>query len=118
MKKKYYWKVVEITHTPGIYASCYITRGDYHLLYHIGIPTQSVMKENGVFVFDTRKNARNFAAGLGCSGTKIFKCKVKGKEIKNPVYYDPIDLKNNKKVTGYCPFPSGTKSFPAITLIE
>lgn len=49
---------------------------------------------------------------------RIFKCKVEGKEIKNPIYYDTYDLVLGKKIYQGLWFPIGTKSFPSITLIK
>lgn len=120
MKQKYYWKVVKIvTDTSGAYASALISGGKYHLFYHIGVPTKSAMQENGIFVFTTRKQARNFRSNLLFKrNMRIFKCEVEGKEIKNPVYYSTLDLTINRKhYLGYI-FPQGTRSFPSITLIK
>lgn len=120
MKKKYYWKAVTIvTDTDGAYASAFISGGKYRLFYHIGVPIKSAMKENGIFVFNTRKQARNFRSHLLLKhNVRIFKCEVEGKEIQRPVYYDVSELTINKKrVIGYS-FPCGTRSFPSITLIK
>ena len=120
MKKKYYWKVVKIiTDTGGAYASAFISGGKYRLFYHIGVPTKSAMKRNGVFVFNTRKQARNFRSHLLLRHSmRIFKCEVDGKEILSPVYYNTLDLTINKKhLLGYM-FPRGTRSFPSVTLIK
>ena len=118
MKKKYYWKAVKVE-SPGLFKSCYINDGRYSLKYRIGISTQSAMIENGIFVFDTRKNARKFISQLfDRKNKRIFKCKVEGEEIKNPVLYDTLDLMNNKKSYQYGRFPDGTRSFPSVTLIK
>lgn len=115
--KKYYWKVVRPinSYSPGIFKSCVIGIGIYSLLYKIGVPTKSAMKENGIFVFETRKNARKFNCNQG--GT-IFKCEVEGEEIKCPKFYNIYDLENNNKYLASHSFPEGTRSFPSVTLIK
>ena len=112
--KKYYWKVVKFV-SPGVYRSCVISMGKYSLNYQVGIPTKSPMKENGIFVFNTRESARDFRRNEG--GT-IFKCKVEGEEIECPTFYAIWDLKKGRRVGMDDSFPKGTKSFPSVTLVE
>ena len=114
--KKYYWKVVKKDNAlPGWYRSCVIGYGIYSLTYKIGISTKSAMKENGIFVFDTREDARDFRRNEG--GT-IFKCKVEGEEIECPTFYAIWDLKKGRRVGMDDSFPQGTKSFPSVTLVK
>ena len=67
------------------------------------------MKENGIFVFDTRESAREFNRTQ--RGT-IFKCEVEGAEIEWPTFYNLYDLENGEKYLARHSFPFGTKSFP------
>ena len=116
--QKYYWKLVRPTDDFDTFTSC-IIRGKYSLRYKLGERTESAMDENGVFVFNTRKDARRFKNSIYSPGVKIFKCMVHGKEIFDPVYYFTIDLtEGNKFKSVYTKFPQGTKSFPAITLVK
>lgn len=120
MKKNYYWKVVRVTPILGTYKSSFIRQGKYCLYYKVGIPTKSAMSENGIFVFETRKQARSFSKNFCKKTFRIFKCKIHGPEVKNPIFYDTWNLMfTDKKSTGhYSSFPNGTRSFPSITLIE
>ena len=123
MKKtqKYYWKLVRINkNDPTTFTSSIIRSGKYALSYKIGIPTKSAMDENGIFVFNTRKNARAFKGNIYQFSGRIFKCTVQGKEILNPVYYNSYILTNfdKKEPSTINTFPEGTKSFPAITLVK
>jgi hypothetical protein len=121
MKKtqKYYWKLVRINENdPTTFTSFIIKRGKYSLIYKIGERTESAMDENGVFVFNTRKNARKFRKNTCSLGVKIFKCMVHGKEISNPVYYSIAGLDRGQKYQHPFSFPEGTKSFPSITLVK
>lgn len=120
MKKKYYWKVVKsvLPEIYKIYRSCVISEGKYSLEYRVGIPTKSAMKENGIFVFDTRENARYFKHN---EGGIIFKCEVEGNEIECPTFYAIWDLKIGERIVidyGDDSFPEGTKSFPSVTLVK
>jgi len=119
MKKKYYWKVVRVV-SPRTFKSAYINKGDYSLTYKVGIPTKSPMEENGIFVFGTRKNARNFIKfDLAYKTLRIFKCKVEGEEIPNPIRYVTMWLSYGEKHKSIISsFPFGTKSFPSVTLIK
>lgn len=115
-KEKYYWKVVRKDQTlPGLYKSCVIDYGRYSLKYKIGRPTKSAMKENGILVFNTKKNARDFNRK---QNGKIFKCKVKGREIKFPVFYSIYELELGNRVPSHVIFPFGTRSFPSVTLVK
>jgi len=120
--QKYYWKLVSVTRNPELFTSCIIKCGIYSLRYKIGIPTTSAMSENGIFVFNTRKNAREFETNLCQPGSryKIFKCTVQGEEITNPRYYNTYVLGNfeEKEISTTARFPEGTKSFPAVTLVK
>jgi len=123
MKKpqKYYWKVVSLVgNDPNEFTSCVIKHGIYSLRYEIGKRTKSAMTENGIFVFDTRKNARQFKHTLFFSTTRIFRCMVHGKEIIHPIFYATYELNRYGKKSQFTrrTFPKGTKSFPAITLIK
>jgi hypothetical protein len=112
--KKYYWKVVKFV-SPEVYRSCVISKGKYSLEYRVGVPTKSLMKENGIFVFDTRESAIDFRRNEG--GT-IFKCEVEGNEIECPTFYAIRELKMGGRIGMDDSFPEGTKSFPSVTLIK
>ena len=118
--KKYYWKIVMDSFEPGVFTSCIIDEGQYCLTYKVGERTKSAMDENGIFVFDTRKNARAFQRSMCISDSRIFKCTVQGEECYYPVYYNSYVLKHfdMKESSTTNKFPDGTKSFPAITLIK
>lgn len=71
MKKKYYWKVVyPKTFSGETYYFSATTVGKYKLEYKIGHKT--LPKIGQIFVFRTRKDARNFNK----TGLKIMKVKV------------------------------------------
>ena len=111
-KTKYYWKVVR--NKDGKYVSCIIKRGRYKVTYKVGQYVSATIKENGLFVFKTRKNAREFAAPT----EMIFKVKVRGEQIFNPNIYRTDDLEDNIKNPICLTLPEGTCHFPEVMLVK
>jgi hypothetical protein len=73
------------------------------------------MPENGIFVFDTRANARNFRRSFVFpERNRILKVTVSGEEM--PVtMYDFVALTHGEKKPDIDPIPKGTKAFPSVT---
>ena len=113
-KQKYYWKVVT-TDDNNNYISAVIDQGKYKVTYKVGKYAKPTIKRNGLFVFRTRKEARYFQPGCSC----IFKVKVRGKQIFNPIVYSAPALQIG--VLTRLPsnsFPPGTCNFPEVMLVE
>ena len=115
-KEKYYWKVVREIN--GKFYSVVIHSGKYSLEYKIG--RKIVAPRQGIFVFDTRKLAREFVNDilLTCR-LRILKVRATGLEIEHPKFYQISDLVCNVVRLSDSPnFPLGTKCFKSIIPIE
>ena len=111
-KEKYYWKIINTKN--GKYTSYIITKGKYEVTYKVGKYVSAPIKKNGLFLFRTRKLARQFAE----FGGMIFKVRVRVKQILNPTIYSITDLENNQLRKNYLVPLYGSCNFPEVMLVE
>jgi len=121
MKKKYYWKVVAVDSIKKEYISSIIRVGCYKVIYKVGEFVKSSVEENGLMVFNTRAQARDFKQKVwNIANPTIFKAEVNGEEITNPTYYTISCLQDGVCSLPYFShiFPNGTRCFPEVKLIK
>ena len=120
MKKKHYWKVVRVTDAKE-YTSCMVNKGKYMATYKVGEYISAPIITNGLLVFRTRKDARSFMYFncLNDENMQIFRVKVRGNQILNPIKYYVYDLvRSDRFKHSNNVFPEGTCAFPEVMLVN